>query len=407
MLYKFKRSKMIARRADLHRRIELEDDGDLRSPGESIAPCPAAPAIVSRGRAICSQWQNDRRRAGAARSHLRALERNDDPENAFQYFRPPDHRSTGALDFFCWLRRSGIARGRICARPSLTNLFRSTKMSRRSRCAARSNSSSSARTLRANRSSTTSGKSRRRKWCWCTEMSPAVEWMRASAAAALPGSEDHRAAAGSGDRLCSMAARLIVRSHPGTSTRSANGRSGCSPGCARRARTSSACRKPNAPTSNFRPRLCVMPATRRSFTVRSRTTASPFWRRKSRARCGWDFATRSRTTRRGSSLPVSATVRVISIYAPNGQAVGSAAYQYKMEWYRRLTNCLREMEGALERVVVCGDFNVAPNDEDVHDPALWRGAIMCSEEERAAFRGLRSDWAGGYSPVASSGAGNF
>ena len=43
-------------------------------------------------------------------------------------------------------------------------------------------------------------------------------------------------------------------------------------------------------------------------------------------------------------------VRVISIYAPNGQAVGAPAYQYKMEWYRRLTNCLREKEGALERV---------------------------------------------------------
>jgi exodeoxyribonuclease III len=81
-------------------------------------------------------------------------------------------------------------------------------------------------------------------------------------------------------------------------------------------------------------------------------------------------------------------VRVISIYAPNGQAVGSDAYQYKLEWYRRLTNCLREKEAALERVFVCGDFNVAPNDEDVHDPALWRGAIMCSEGERAAFRSL-------------------
>src|SRR5437764_12215613 len=75
-------------------------------------------------------------------------------------------------------------------------------------------------------------------------------------------------------------------------------------------------------------------------------------------------------------------LRVISIYAPNGQAVGSRAYQYKMDWYRRLTNCLREKEGALERVVVCGDFNVAPNDADVHDPALWHGAILCSEQER-------------------------
>ncbi len=83
-------------------------------------------------------------------------------------------------------------------------------------------------------------------------------------------------------------------------------------------------------------------------------------------------------------------VRVVSIYAPNGQAVGSAPYEYKLEWYRRLTNCLREKESALDRVVVCGDFNVAPNDEDVHDPALWQGAIMCSEEERAAFRALEA-----------------
>jgi len=83
-------------------------------------------------------------------------------------------------------------------------------------------------------------------------------------------------------------------------------------------------------------------------------------------------------------------VRVISIYAPNGQAVGSAAYQYKLEWYRRLTNCLRQSEGAsFARVVLCGDFNVAPDDDDVHDPALWRGAIMCSDEERAAFRALQ------------------
>lgn len=81
-------------------------------------------------------------------------------------------------------------------------------------------------------------------------------------------------------------------------------------------------------------------------------------------------------------------MRVMSIYAPNGQAVGSTAYQYKMEWYRRLTNCLREKEGALGQIVVCGDFNVAPADEDVHDPALWRGAIMCSEGERTAFRAL-------------------
>jgi len=82
-------------------------------------------------------------------------------------------------------------------------------------------------------------------------------------------------------------------------------------------------------------------------------------------------------------------VRVFSIYAPNGQGVGSQAYAYKMQWYDRLTNCLHA-EQDLERLLVCGDFNVAPSDLDVHDPALWRGAIMCSEGERAAFQKLEA-----------------
>ena len=79
-------------------------------------------------------------------------------------------------------------------------------------------------------------------------------------------------------------------------------------------------------------------------------------------------------------------VRVFSIYAPNGQAVGSPAYQYKLHWYRRLRDCItKEKSGDL---VVCGDFNVAPEDIDVYDPDLWRGAIMASEGERSAFRQL-------------------
>jgi exodeoxyribonuclease III len=91
---------------------------------------------------------------------------------------------------------------------------------------------------------------------------------------------------------------------------------------------------------------------------------------------------------------ISATVngtRVYSVYAPNGQAVGSAAYVYKLKWYERLRACIRRdiraANGSLD-LVVGGDFNVAPEDLDVHDPALWRGAIMCSDGERAAFANL-------------------
>ena len=81
-------------------------------------------------------------------------------------------------------------------------------------------------------------------------------------------------------------------------------------------------------------------------------------------------------------------VRVFCVYAPNGQAVGSPAYDYKLRWYERLQNCLRVHESGATNLVVCGDFNVAPKDEDVHDPPLWQGAIMCSDAERAAFNHL-------------------
>ena len=90
-------------------------------------------------------------------------------------------------------------------------------------------------------------------------------------------------------------------------------------------------------------------------------------------------------------------LRVYSIYAPNGQAVGSPAYKYKLEWYARLRDCLakeKDVDLATGQVhpngglVICGDFNIAPEDVDVHDPKLWRGAIMCSDGERAAFQQL-------------------
>jgi exodeoxyribonuclease-3 len=93
---------------------------------------------------------------------------------------------------------------------------------------------------------------------------------------------------------------------------------------------------------------------------------------------------------------ISATIqniRVYSVYAPNGQAVGSSAYEYKLKWYRRLRNCIQREEARVNStlgVVVGGDFNVAPEDVDVHNAALWHGAIMCSDGERAAFQDLCS-----------------
>jgi exodeoxyribonuclease-3 len=58
-----------------------------------------------------------------------------------------------------------------------------------------------------------------------------------------------------------------------------------------------------------------------------------------------------------------------------------------LEWYARLRDCLTKEKDV--DLVVCGDFNVAPEDVDIHDPELWRGAIMCSDAERGAFQQLR------------------
>src|SRR5207253_2144078 len=68
------------------------------------------------------------------------------------------------------------------------------------------------------------------------------------------------------------------------------------------------------------------------------------------------------------------------------QSVGSRAYEYKLHWYRRIRDCIAKEKS--NDVVVCGDFNVAPEDIDVYDADLWRGAIMCSNQERAAFQEL-------------------
>ncbi len=82
------------------------------------------------------------------------------------------------------------------------------------------------------------------------------------------------------------------------------------------------------------------------------------------------------------------TTRVICAYTPNGQAVGSAKYDYKLNWLEALTAWLRDEMAAYPELALAGDFNIAPEDRDVYDPAAWTGQILCSEAERAAFRRL-------------------
>jgi exodeoxyribonuclease-3 len=79
-------------------------------------------------------------------------------------------------------------------------------------------------------------------------------------------------------------------------------------------------------------------------------------------------------------------VRVVCAYMPNGQAVGSDKYEYKLRWLTALADHLREELQRFPKLVLLGDFNIAPDDRDVHDPVAWKDQILCSEPERAAFR---------------------
>lgn len=77
---------------------------------------------------------------------------------------------------------------------------------------------------------------------------------------------------------------------------------------------------------------------------------------------------------------------VASAYIPNGQEVGSPAYAYKLQWLSRLRRLLDADFEPSENLVIAGDFNVAPEDRDVHDPNAWRGKILFSEPEKAALK---------------------
>ncbi len=81
-------------------------------------------------------------------------------------------------------------------------------------------------------------------------------------------------------------------------------------------------------------------------------------------------------------------LRIVGAYVPNGQAPGTPKFEYKMQWLRALRDWLRGELAAHPRLVLMGDFNIAPEDRDVHDPAAWAGQIHCTDEERDHFRAL-------------------
>jgi len=88
---------------------------------------------------------------------------------------------------------------------------------------------------------------------------------------------------------------------------------------------------------------------------------------------------------------ISATVnglRVICAYVPNGHSIASEKYQYKLGWLNSFSKWLREESHKYSRIAVLGDFNIAPEDRDVHDPLAWQGQVLCSDAERTAFSEL-------------------
>jgi len=86
---------------------------------------------------------------------------------------------------------------------------------------------------------------------------------------------------------------------------------------------------------------------------------------------------------------LSATVgdiRVVNLYVVNGHAVGTEKYAYKLDWLAKVTSYLAEEARRHPRLVVMGDFNIAPDDRDVHDPAAWHEQVLCSTPEREALK---------------------
>ena len=81
-------------------------------------------------------------------------------------------------------------------------------------------------------------------------------------------------------------------------------------------------------------------------------------------------------------------VRIVNVYVPNGQAPGTPAFAYKLRWLARLREELDAHHTAGEELVVLGDFNVAPEPEDVHDPARWDGQVLFHPEARPGRRRL-------------------
>jgi len=90
--------------------------------------------------------------------------------------------------------------------------------------------------------------------------------------------------------------------------------------------------------------------------------------------------------RRILAVTVHQDIRVINIYVPNGEAVESQKYPYKLNWLGHLKNYLHHALAKYPKLVLLGDFNIAPEDQDVYEPDLWRDKVLFSEPEKKALK---------------------
>lgn len=81
-------------------------------------------------------------------------------------------------------------------------------------------------------------------------------------------------------------------------------------------------------------------------------------------------------------------VRLINVYIPNGQSIDSDKFVYKLRWLDALRDWVAQQLALYPRLVLVGDYNIAPEDRDCHDPAAWVGQVLCTPQERGHFQGL-------------------
>lgn len=122
--------------------------------------------------------------------------------------------------------------------------------------------------------------------------------------------------------------------------------------------------------------ICSGQKTYNGVAILSRTQATD---------CVKDFPTFDDHQRRVLAVTID-DVRILNVYVPNGQFVGSEKYDYKLHWLKNFDLFLKSELKTYPKMIILGDFNIAPEEIDVHDPKLWDGKVLFSEPERKAFR---------------------